>query len=183
MSPLSSRLTPVSALLSSTEYTQGICSILSTRCVEQLKPIRAVASQLRTTTKSPGSSPYIQSVFRPLLSVIKEYPTLDSTNLAQSIAQEVFSQFSGMVSSVRKTEDLLRRHRKSRKTGFSLFGSSDATEGTNDAIEEERRFDAQMRIDIDKLGAEASALRVDIADMRGWRELSQVMDGSVSRDA
>jgi hypothetical protein len=159
-------------LVSVAAFERIVEDALLARCTEQLKPIRAVASQLRTTSRT-GSSAYIASVFRPLRLLLDEFPNLSSAQLCRSVASEVFSQFGVMLASVRKTEDLLRRHRKSRKTGFSLFGTGDTSDGVSG--EEERRFDEQMREDIETLGREAGHLGVPYEDMAEWQELRQVM--------
>lgn len=160
--------------LSTKEIYNSLTSILMTRCTEQLKPIRAVASQLRTTTGSTSThSAYIQSVFRPVQTAVDEFPSFPAESVSRSVAKEVFVQFGGMLMSVRKTEDLLRRHRKSRKTGFSLFASGDTAE------DEEKRFDQQMRVDIEKLGKEAELLGLQVEDLAEWRELRGVMDRAV----
>jgi hypothetical protein len=77
------------------------------------------------------------------------------------------------LSSVRKTEDLLRRHRKSKKNTFSLFGSGGVKE---DVEAEEERFKGQMMVDANALKADAEALGVEVEELEGWKELVEVIN-------
>lgn len=90
------------------------------------------------------------------------------------------SSYTSILVSVRKTEDLLRRHRKGKKTGFSLFGSS-ANSGPS-VEEEEHRFKQQMTADIMALAKEAEKLGVPLGTgsasrIPGWITLLEVADG------
>ena len=71
-------------------------------------------------------------------------------------------------------EDLLRRHRRSKRTGFSLFGSSGTGDGEEDV--EEERFSKQMRIDIEALRRDAEGLGVNVGSLDSWRELGEVLE-------
>jgi len=75
---------------------------------------------------------------------------------------------------VRKTEELLRRHRKSKKTGFSLFGGG-APQPEEEGAEEER-FKKQMEADINALKTDATKLGVDMDTLAGWKELVEVVN-------
>ena len=79
---------------------------------------------------------------------------------------------------MRKTEDLLRRHRKSKKGGFSLFGGNSAASEESGAGEEEDRFKRQMQVDIEALAADAKKLGVDVEQkgLEGWTKLVEVVN-------
>ena len=91
------------------------------------------------------------------------------------VVDNVCSNYAGLLASVRKTEDLLRRHRKSKKTGFSLFGGGGGA-GKEGEGEDEERFVKQMWVDIEKLKLEAEELGVIVDDLAGWRELKEVVE-------
>ena len=91
------------------------------------------------------------------------------------VVDNVCSNYAGLLASVRKTEDLLRRHRKSKKTGFSLFGGGGQA-GKEGEGEDEERFVKQMWVDIEKLKLEAEELGVIVDDLAGWRELKEVVE-------
>lgn len=177
----------MASLLPNTAYINRVTEIVSLRCVEQLKPIRAVASQLRTTTVRPGGQPtssaYIQTVFRPLRTILHDHPLGASTSskILRHVAAQVFSQCAALLLSVRKTEDLLRRHRKGKKSGFSLFGSGSQEDQAGDIVEEERRFDEQMKRDVDDLGRQATGLGVPVEQLAEWRELEEVAERPLER--
>lgn len=80
-----------------------------------------------------------------------------------------------MLASVRKTEDLLRRHKKSKKSGFSLFGSSSAASSEQEQDGDER-FRRQMRCDVDALAADAKTLSVQVDSLPAWKELLDVAE-------
>lgn len=74
----------------------------------------------------------------------------------------------------------MRRHRKGKKTGFSLFGSSTNTGPSVE--EEEQRFKQQMTADIMALAKEAEKLGIrmgtaEASQIPGWATLLEVADG------
>lgn len=168
-------------------------SILTRRCAESLKLIRSVASQLRTSatssTNTPVPSHFIAAVFKPA----KDYFGVGGVGEAlksevgaswnRIILEEVVAGYAAILLSVRKTEDLLRRHRKGKKTGFSLFGSGAAQQPTQSVEAEEERFKAQMTTDIDALAREANGLGVDATSVEGWTALRQVVESPVVDNA
>ena len=155
-------------------------TILTRRCTEPLKLIRSVASQFRAAPpKSTAISPsyFIPSVLRPLRELLSTNDKLAAqygTGWSTQVVDAVFGNYANILASVRKTEDLLRRHRKSKKTGFSLFGNPKEADGAVD--NEEERFRAQMRMDIDTLRSEAEVLKVNVSSLGSWKELEEVVD-------
>jgi hypothetical protein len=77
---------------------------------------------------------------------------------------------------VRKTEDLLRRHRKSKKNTFSLFGGASSGSAKEDVEVEEERFKKQMMTDAEALRRDAEGLGVKVAELDGYKELIDVIN-------
>jgi hypothetical protein len=151
---------------------------LSRRCTEPLKLVRSVASQFRATpNKTAESQPsyFIPTVFRPIHHVLDSRSAIRERygeTWSTPVADHVFSNYAGILASVRKTEDLLRRHRKTKKSAFSLFSTSAASP---DPDNEEERFKRQMLADIDALASDAKTLGVTVDELAGWKELREVV--------
>lgn len=164
--------------LSTQPYAKRIISILQRRCAEPLKHVRSVASQFRAAPAKPTTtaSHFVPSVLRPLHAFLDARPALREYRgeWSAAVVEHVLAQYASILASVRKTEDLLRRHRKSKKSGFSLFGSSSAQ--PSDTAEEDERFRRQMRADIDALAADAKGLGADVDAMAQWKELVDVVE-------
>lgn len=185
--------------LPTTPYTSKILSILTRRCTDPLKLIRSIASQFRaspasstttTTTASTSSSStrqpsyFVPSVFKPLHSLLSSQPQLKERyqqEFSRQIADAVFVSYASTLASVKKTEDLLRKHRKSKKSGITSFfggGGGGGGGGHDDGSveKEEERFTNQMKIDIDALKEDAKGLGVDPESMDSWNELLAVVN-------
>lgn len=85
------------------------------------------------------------------------------------------TNYASTLVGVRKTEDLLKRHRKIKKTGFSLFGGGAAAEGAGD----DGAFDAQMKTDIEALGAALEELGVDVGASEDFGKLREALTASL----
>lgn len=164
-----------------------ILSILSRRCAESLKLIRSVASQLRSSTTNtsaktgpPAPSHFVSAIIKPVKDFFGPAGLGDGLQAdvgeqwSRMIFEEVVSGYAAILSSVRKTEDLLRRHRKGKKTTFSLFGSGSSNASAGSSVEEEERFKTQMLTDIEALGRDARTLGIDVDEMSGWTALKEV---------
>jgi hypothetical protein len=173
------------ASLPSEHLQAKIISILTRRCTEPLKLVRSVASQFRaapaptlsSSSNSPSPSYYVPTVFKPLQTLYSSRPPLRDTygpTWSTSIAETVFLNYASILASVRKTEDLLRRHRKSKKNTFSLFGGGGG--GKEDVEGEEERFRKQMMVDAEGLRRDAEALGVDVGISQGYKELVEVIN-------
>ena len=82
--------------------------------------------------------------------------------------------------SVQKTEDLLRRHRKGKKSTFSLFGSASNASAVS-IEEEEERFKQQMLVDIKAFGKASENLGVspespEQGELAGWKALLETAE-------
>jgi hypothetical protein len=83
----------------------------------------------------------------------------------------VCANYASTLIGVRKTEDLLKRHRKIKKTGFSLFGGG----GAQDAPGDDGAFDAQMKTDIEALGAALEGFGVDVGSSEEFGKLEEAL--------
>ena len=161
-----------------TIFTAKIIDILTRRSTDSLKLVRSVASQFRAApSKSTEITPsyFISSILKPLHDFYATRSALSTTYGQQwstEIIDSVCTSYAGILAGVRKTEDLLRRHRKSKKGGFSLFGSGTPQDDTA----EEDRFKRQMQVDIEALAKVAKSLRVEVRELRGWKELEDVVN-------
>ncbi|EJT49997.1 hypothetical protein A1Q1_00838 [Trichosporon asahii var. asahii CBS 2479] len=165
--------------LSTTHYAERIVLILQKRCAEPLKLVRSVASQFRASgSKSsgpPAASYFVPQLLKPVHAFFDGRPALKAKYQAAwagQVAEHVMSNYAQILAQVRKTEDLLRRHRKTRKGGFSLFGSQNAAQ--DDGADDER-FKAQMLADVEGLAADAKSLGVTVDNMASWAELKDVV--------
>jgi hypothetical protein len=150
-------------------------AILVRRCSEPLKMVRTIASQLRTspTPASVTPSRFIGDVFKPYHQLLDGNPPLlkaYSSEYSRRTLDGILNNYTTILASVKKTEDLLRRHRKGKKNTFSLFGSSTV----NDEGEEER-FVEQMTIDIHALANAAKGLGLEVDDLASYAELLDVV--------
>ncbi|OXG85296.1 hypothetical protein C349_02323 [Cryptococcus neoformans var. grubii Br795] len=170
--------------LPTTQYTSKILSILTRRCIDPLKLIRSIASQFRSSpTPSTSSSTrqpsyFVPSVFKPLHSLFSSQPQVKERyqqDFSRQIADAVFVNYASTLASVKKTEDLLRKHRKSKKSGITSFFGGGGHDGEGGEKEEER-FMNQMKVDIDALKEDAKGLGVDPESMDSWNELLAVVN-------
>ncbi|OCF42245.1 hypothetical protein I317_03980 [Kwoniella heveanensis CBS 569] len=142
-----------------------------------LKPLHNLFDvQTRSKTGSGSTSSSNGSVLK------EKY----GTEWTLKVIEAVFANYASILSSVRKTEDLLRKHRKSKKVagGLSSFFSSGASLNAEDggAEKEEERFRNQMRVDIHALRDDVLSLEVkgveedEIERMESWKELVDVVN-------
>lgn len=96
-------------------------------------------------------------------------------DFSRQIADAVFVNYASTLASVKKTEDLLRKHRKSKKSGITSFFGGGGHDGEGGEKEEER-FMNQMKVDIDALKEDAKGLGVDPESMDSWNELLAVVN-------
>ncbi|WVQ84689.1 hypothetical protein IAT38_006844 [Cryptococcus sp. DSM 104549] len=171
--------------LSTSHYSSKILLILTRRCTDPLKLIRSIASQFRAApTPSTASSTSIQpsyfipSVLKPLHTLFSQRPALKekySKEWGTQVMDAVCSNYASILASVKKTEDLLRKHRKSKKSGFSSFFGGGAAAPEEGGEKEEERFTKQMKVDIEALKNDAQGLGVDVEGLASWTELEAVV--------
>ncbi|WWC64715.1 uncharacterized protein I303_107326 [Kwoniella dejecticola CBS 10117] len=173
-----------------TPYSTVLLQILTRRCTDPLKLIRSIASQFRASPspgtnaqQKPQASYFVPNVLRPLHTLYTSYPALKEqygVEWNNQILDTVLVNYSSILGSVKKTEDLLRKHRKSKKNNLTSFFSSsnastDAT-GENDKDKEEERFRNQMVLDMNTLKEDAKSLQVKVEGLSSWRELVDVVN-------
>lgn len=167
-------------VLSTEKYEDRIISILQRRCAEPLKFVRSVASEFRAAPAKTSTAPsrFIPSVLRPLHAFLDARPSLKAYRepWSRAVVEHVLAQYASMLASVRKTEDLLRRHKKSKKGGFSLFGASSTASSDQQEQDGDERFRRQMRCDVDALAADAKALGVQVDSLPAWKDLLDVAE-------
>lgn len=71
---------------------------------------------------------------------------------------------------MKKTEESLRRLKKGKKAGFSLFGSGSTSA---DDGKDEERIRHQMALDVEAFGRDAIALGVDIEECQAFVQLEE----------
>lgn len=162
--------------LSTDGYEAIILTCLTARALDPLKMVRSVASQIRATPRAPNQkarpSDFIKSITQPLTTMMASQPGLKSyeKTWAERIATEVFTNYASTLIGVRKTEDLLKRHRKIKKTGFSLFGG-----GAQESAGDDGAFDAQMTTDVEALSLAFEGTGVDVKGMEEYGKLEEAM--------
>ncbi|GAA98396.1 hypothetical protein E5Q_05082 [Mixia osmundae IAM 14324] len=117
-----------------------VVSILAKRTSEPLRLVRSVASQVRASSKlSTEASYFVANILQPLRDFLRgPGRTLDAVSqqqVAQDVVDDVAAKYAGVLETMKKTEDSLKRLKKGRQ-GFSLFsGGGKASDGMD---EEER---------------------------------------------
>ncbi|WWC72121.1 uncharacterized protein I206_106081 [Kwoniella pini CBS 10737] len=182
-----------------TPYSDVLLQILTRRCIDPLKLIRSIASQFRASPSPSINSQqkqqpsyFISNVLKPLHNLYNLNPSLKnnySKNWNKQIINNIFINYSNILSSVKKTEDLLRKHRKSKKNNLTSFFSSSSTSSSNnnnnnsnsDPIigeneKEEEKFKNQMILDINTLKEDAKSLEVNVEELQSWKELVEVVN-------
>ncbi|KAL7425101.1 hypothetical protein Q5752_000789 [Cryptotrichosporon argae] len=160
-------------------FADRIVEILARQCSETLKLVRSVASQFRAAPgKASEAAPshFVPAILRPVHHFFDAHPHLRSAHGAAwstRILADVVGGYASILASVRKTEDLLRRHRKNKKNTFSLFGGGAAPAVAGD---DEETFRRQMLTDVEALAGDAERLGVDVRALDGWRELREVIE-------
>lgn len=83
-----------------------------------------------------------------------------------------FRRYVYYLSSMRKTEESLRRLKKGKKAAFSLFGSS--TTSKDEEGRDEERIRTQMILDVEAFGKDAELLGVDL-DSEAYKALKDMV--------
>jgi len=127
---------------------------------------------------------FIPNILRPL----REFLLDDSgpglplrKDFGSVLAEEVFKalvlKYTSYLAGMKKTEDSIRRYKKGKRSTFTLFGSSGGSGGGGGQGDQEGRDEAriraQMTLDIEMLGKEASATDglINVQGSEEYREL------------
>jgi hypothetical protein len=79
-------------------------------------------------------------------------------------------RYLNYLSVMKKTEESLRRLKKGKKAGFSLFGSSSTPA---DDGKDEERIRHQMALDVEAFGEDAIALDVNVEECQAYVQLGE----------
>ncbi|PFH51517.1 hypothetical protein AMATHDRAFT_142259 [Amanita thiersii Skay4041] len=166
-----------------------IISILTRRCCEALLPVRSIPSQFRAmANKRLPTEPsyFVASMFRPVKAFfaigIGEGPgsSLREEFLkgyATEVFEKSFARYIHYLTTMKKTEESLRRLKKGKKSTFSMFGN---TSTKDDESRDEERIRAQMILDVNAFGHDASALGVDLEKSDSYKLLKEVVQAADS---
>ncbi|GLB37458.1 putative protein with domain of unknown function (DUF3510) [Lyophyllum shimeji] len=162
-----------------------IITILTRRCCDALLPVRSIPSQFRAMSQKPSPtapSYFISSVLRPLKSFFgidggggpgvplrEEFLTPYATEIFDNVAQRYVYYLTAM----KKTEESLRRLKRGKKTGFSLFGSANTAK--DDDGKDEERIRLQMVHDVDAFGKDGESLGVALANSESYKALNDMV--------
>ena len=77
------------------------------------------------------------------------------------------------LSSMKKTEESLRRLKRGKKATFSLFGSS--TTSKDEEGKDEERIRTQMILDVEAFGKDAELLDVNLGNSEAYKALKDMV--------
>ncbi|KIK01394.1 hypothetical protein K443DRAFT_98669 [Laccaria amethystina LaAM-08-1] len=167
--------------------SKEIIRILTKRCCDALLPVRSIPSQFRAMSnkRTPTEPSYfVSSILRPIKQFFgigfAEGPGSHLTDHVQDYSTGVFNnvtvRYITYLSSMKKTEESLKRLKKGKKSNFSLFG----TAPTNDEGRDEERIRAQMILDVEAFARDGSTLGVDVErnlQLKTLKEMVETNDG------
>jgi len=164
--------------------------ILSRRCCDALVPVKSLPGQFRAASQK--HMPSKPSAFVPLiLRPIKTFFGVDNKNsstkalrdefcapMSSNIVDEVASKYASYLSAMRKNQESLRRLRMGKRSGFSLFGSSNTTNDDDDR--EEERIRKQLVLDIEAFGKDAESLGVNLEESAAYKTLNYLAHANIN---
>jgi len=174
LSSLTSNVSPLSA---------EIVSILTKRCCDGLVPVRSIPSQFRAMSdkRAPTQPSYfVTSILRPVKAFFGigggDGPGVllgegDIKSYATDVFENVAQRYSHYLTSMKKTEESLRRLRKGKKV--TIFGPSNAIK--EEDSKDEERIRSQMVLDVQAFGQEGRHLGVDIGRCESFQALKNVV--------
>ncbi|KDQ21263.1 hypothetical protein BOTBODRAFT_197088 [Botryobasidium botryosum FD-172 SS1] len=173
---LNSMLETLSAMVP--ELAAQIVAVLIRRCSDTLGLVRSIPSQYRAmSNKRDPTEPsyFVPNILRPVRVFFEHGGPGESLRqqFGQQWTAEVFEsvalKYAASLSSMKKTEDSLRRYKKGKKSGFSLFGVSASSQ--NEEERDEGRVRAQMMLDVQGLARDAASLGVDVEKSPAYESL------------
>ncbi|TDL25958.1 COG complex component [Rickenella mellea] len=166
-----------------------ITSILSGRACEALTPVKSIPGQYRAmSSKHIPSTPsqFVALIFRPakaffgVISEGGEGRALKDEFAAQIISElfeTVANRYIMHLTAMKKTEESLRRLKKGKRSGFSLFGGGSANDEDN---RDEERVKAQMVLDVEAFGKDAESLGVDVHNSDSFKALNYMVHANMA---
>ena len=120
---------------------------------------------------APLKDAYMKQFASEVFQVASQRSVLIAHNRVQYlIGPLLLSRYLNYLSVMKKTEESLRRLKKGKKAGFSLFGSGSAL--AEDGKDEER-IRHQMALDVGAFGKDAIALGVDTEECQEFVQLEE----------
>ncbi|TFK21980.1 COG complex component [Coprinopsis marcescibilis] len=162
-----------------------IIAILTRRCSDALSPMRSIPAQFRAMSNKRmpvEPSHFVSTVLRPVKHFfgigVSDGPGAQiKERYLKAYSTEVFNavttRYINHLSSKRKTEESLRRLKKGKKASFSLFGNNSAA--NEDEGRDEERIRAQMILDVEAFGKDATSLGVAVEDNEHFRALKEMV--------
>lgn len=96
--------------------------------------------------------------------------------LTEQISSSI--RYANYLSAMRKNQESLRRLRMGKRTGFSLFGSSNTANDDDDR--EEERIRKQLVLDIEAFGKDAESLGVNLSASAAYKTLNYLAHANVN---
>ncbi|KAF8630630.1 hypothetical protein AX15_002781 [Amanita polypyramis BW_CC] len=162
-----------------------IVNILTKRCCEALLPVRSVPAQFRAMAnkRMPHEPSYfVLSILRPVKAFFgigtsegvgsplrNKFLTAYATEVFDSVTQKYILHLTTM----KKTEESLKRLKKGKKSTFSMFGGASVTK--DEEGRDEERIRAQMVIDVEAFGQDALILGVDTEKHDPYKALKELV--------
>ncbi|KAF9012367.1 oligomeric golgi complex component, COG2-domain-containing protein [Cyathus striatus] len=169
-----------------------IITVLTHRCCEGLLPVRSIPSQFRAMSnkKDPTEPSYfVSSVLRPLklffgirtgggpgVPLKEAYFDVYTTEVFNNVAQ----RYTNYLTTMRKTEESLKRLKKGKKTTFSLFSGNGS--GRDDEGRDEERIRLQMILDVEAFGEDARSLGIKTDASEPYNALKVLVHATEGRN-
>ncbi|XP_033125894.1 conserved oligomeric Golgi complex subunit 2-like [Anneissia japonica] len=157
----------------------GLCSV-------HLKSANDIPRLYRRTNREVPSKPssYIHNTMKPLELFIQEHGQVLEASRQQQLLAGIFTQIvqeyntvsSDLLTSVKKMEDSLKRLKMMRKSDVGLPQSSQG-------LSDDDKIRLQLAIDVRKFGEQISSLGVEKQQVKGYEDLSSLVESSVKKPA
>ncbi|KAI9016767.1 hypothetical protein DFJ74DRAFT_242318 [Hyaloraphidium curvatum] len=154
-----------------------VTSVMTRRCALQLQQIRNIPALYRRTNREPPTTPsyFVSQILKPLTAFCEANKVLldeaEQGRWVQSTVIAVTEKYSSaadeLLTTVRKTEDSLKRLKKQ----FKRPGASAAQE---EGVSDEDKIRMQILLDVKQFGQEVSALGVALEGNRSYSHLVAV---------
>ncbi|KDQ57488.1 hypothetical protein JAAARDRAFT_177682 [Jaapia argillacea MUCL 33604] len=166
-----------------------IISILTKRSCEAVQAVRSIPASIRAM--SMKRTPVEPSYFVPtILQPVKGFfgvgggdgpgsalKTQFGPVYAGAVFESAVQRYLFWITSLRKTEESLRRLQKGKSQGLSFFGGS--SKGRDDKGRDEERIRSQMILDVEAFGKDAASLGVSVEGSQSFVSLREMVYAAV----
>ncbi|KAH8828049.1 oligomeric golgi complex component, COG2-domain-containing protein [Flagelloscypha sp. PMI_526] len=143
--------------------TTQIAAILAKRCYDALLPVKSIPHQFRAMSgKEDAFGTYFFGIN------VSEGPG--------SRLKDMYLSYASYVTSLRKTEESLRKLKKGKRSTFSLFGNSTPRD---DETQDEERIRKQLILDVAGFGRDAQGLGVNVQQSQAYTALEALVQSAV----